>query len=225
MLGGLYSGTTRFLRKTRGWCDEEYDAATGRLRRARLARRGRRRSPTRAATSASSVEDETDRLALEGWAHVGAGRTARLHELVEPLRGADHRGRRAPGGDPAVSDFHDLGDQRFVSLTTYRRTGGAGVHAGVGGPRRRGPAGDHAGRERQGQAAAAHHPGGAGAVQPQRQGRSRRQTVQAVATLGEPDRPAVFRAKYGLEYRVFMLVERIVAKGNRDRVLVRIRPA
>ena len=34
----------------------------------------------------------------------------------------------------------------------------------------------------------------------------------------------VFRAKYGLEYRVFMLVERIVAKGNRDRVLVRIRP-
>ena len=32
------------------------------------------------------IEDETDRLALEGWAHVGVERTARLHELVKPLR-------------------------------------------------------------------------------------------------------------------------------------------
>ena len=101
----------------------------------------------------------------------------------------------------------------------------AGLHAGVGGPRRRRPARDHAGGQRQGQAAAAHLPRRAGAVQPQRQGRARTpRPVQAVATLGEPDRPAVFRAKYGLEYRVFMLVERLVAKGNRDRVLVRIRP-
>ena len=32
------------------------------------------------------IEDETDLLALEGWAQVGAERTARLHELVKPLR-------------------------------------------------------------------------------------------------------------------------------------------
>ncbi len=85
VLGGLFSGTTGFLRKTRGWTDEEYDAATGRLL-ARgwldadgaftdLGRDERRR-----------IEDETDRLALEGWSHVGVERTARLHELVKPLR-------------------------------------------------------------------------------------------------------------------------------------------
>ena len=85
VLGGLFSGTTGFLRKTRGWTDEEYDAATGRLLArgwldadgafTALGRDERRR-----------IEDETDRLALEGWAHVGAERTARLHELVKPLR-------------------------------------------------------------------------------------------------------------------------------------------
>src|SRR3954452_14975462 len=32
VLGGVWSGTTRFLRKTRGWSDEELAAATDRLR-------------------------------------------------------------------------------------------------------------------------------------------------------------------------------------------------
>ena len=32
------------------------------------------------------VEDDTDRLAVEGWASVGVDRTTRLHELVRPLR-------------------------------------------------------------------------------------------------------------------------------------------
>ena len=85
VLGGNFSGTTRFLRKTRGWSDEEYDAATGRLReRGWLDADGAFTDEGR--TARQQVEDETDRLAVEGWAAVGAERTARLHELVKPLR-------------------------------------------------------------------------------------------------------------------------------------------
>ena len=38
------------------------------------------------------------------------------------------------------------------------------------------------------------------------------------------DRPEVFRRKYGLEYRAFMLVERLVGGGRKPRVLLRITP-
>jgi hypothetical protein len=85
VLGGLWSSSTGFLRKTRGWSDEEYDAATERLRgRGWLDADGGFTDAGRAARQ--QVEDDTDRLALEGWAHVGVDRTARLHELVAPLR-------------------------------------------------------------------------------------------------------------------------------------------
>jgi hypothetical protein len=85
VLGGLYSSSTRFLRKTRGWSDQEYDAATERLRRRGwLDAEGGFTDEGRAARQ--QVEDDTDRLALEGWAHAGAYRTARLHDLVAPLR-------------------------------------------------------------------------------------------------------------------------------------------
>ena len=85
VLGGIFSGTTGFLRKTRGWSDEEYDAATGRLReRGWLDADGAFTDEGRAARR--EVEDVTDRLAVEGWAGVGVERTARLHELVKPLR-------------------------------------------------------------------------------------------------------------------------------------------
>lgn len=85
VLGGIFSGTTGFLRKTRGWSDEEYDAATDRLReRGWLDADGAFTDEGRAARR--EVEDATDRLAVEGWAGVGVERTARLHELVKPLR-------------------------------------------------------------------------------------------------------------------------------------------
>lgn len=85
VLGGSFSGTTRFLRKTRGWSEEEYDAATARLReRGWLDAEGGFTDQGR--TARQQVEDETDRLAVEGWAAVGVERTARLHELVKPLR-------------------------------------------------------------------------------------------------------------------------------------------
>jgi hypothetical protein len=85
VLGGIFSGTARFHRKTRGWSDEEYDAATDRLReRGWLDAEGAFTDEGRAARR--EVEDVTDRLAVEGWSRVGAERTARLHELVKPLR-------------------------------------------------------------------------------------------------------------------------------------------
>ena len=85
VLGGLWSGSTRFLRKTRGWSDGQWEAAAQRLRDrgwldaedvlTDLGRAERQR-----------IEDATDRLAVEGWAAVGPAQTARLHELVAPLR-------------------------------------------------------------------------------------------------------------------------------------------
>jgi hypothetical protein len=85
VLGGLYTSTTSFLRKTRGWSDEEYAAATDRLRdRGWLDDDGGFTEAGRAVRQ--QVEDDTDRLAVEGWAHVGVERTTRLHELVRPLR-------------------------------------------------------------------------------------------------------------------------------------------
>ncbi len=85
VLGGLWSSTTGFLRKTRGWSEEEYDAAAERLRqRGWLDAEGALTEVGRSARQA--VEDDTDRLALEGWAHLGPDGTRRLHELVRPLR-------------------------------------------------------------------------------------------------------------------------------------------
>jgi hypothetical protein len=85
VLGGLYSSSTGFLRKTRGWSDEEYDAAAGRLReRGWLDGDGAFTDEGRAARD--RIEADTDRLAVGGWAHVGVDRTRRLHELVRPLR-------------------------------------------------------------------------------------------------------------------------------------------
>jgi len=85
VLGGLYSSTTGFLRKTRGWSEEEYEAAAGRLRdRGWLDASGGFTDAGRAARQ--QVEDDTDRLAVEGWAALGAEGTARMHELVRPVR-------------------------------------------------------------------------------------------------------------------------------------------
>jgi hypothetical protein len=85
VLGGLHSSTTGFLRKTRGWSDEEYDAAVGRLRGRGLLDDDGAFTPEGAAFR-DDIEAQTDRLALEGWEHVGEEATARLHELVRPLR-------------------------------------------------------------------------------------------------------------------------------------------
>src|SRR3954469_25305251 len=87
VLGGLFSGSTRFLRKTRGWSQEEYAAAEDRLHeRGWLDGDGALTGEGRSVRE--GIEADTDRLALSGWEGVGAERTARLHELLRPLRRA-----------------------------------------------------------------------------------------------------------------------------------------
>ncbi len=86
VLGGLFAHNTSFLRASRGWTDDEWDDATARLTSRGLV-------DAEGLTDAGvgfrkGIEQETDRLALEGWAHLGPAGTARVLELALPLREA-----------------------------------------------------------------------------------------------------------------------------------------
>lgn len=84
VLGGLFSGNTEFVRTTRGWTDEQWDAGTRRLERRGLVRDAALTDDGLAFRR--RVEQETDDLALEGWAHLGLEGTQRVVELATPLR-------------------------------------------------------------------------------------------------------------------------------------------
>jgi PPOX class probable F420-dependent enzyme len=121
-----------------------------------------------------------------------------------------------------MSTLTALGDERFVSLTTFRRTGR--------------PVATPVWVARDGDDLIVTTPEGSGKVKRLRHtarvelrpcGRSGKvdddaPVVTGHATIEPTDRPDVFRSKYGLEYRVFMLVERVAARGNKPRVLLRI---
>lgn len=86
VLGGLFAGNTLFVRTTRGWTDDEWAAATD-----RLAARGLVADDALTDNGTAfrrDLERETDRLALEGWRHLGLDRTKRVLELAAPLREA-----------------------------------------------------------------------------------------------------------------------------------------
>ena len=86
VLGGLFAHNTPFLRETRGWTDEEWTAATVRLTdRGLVDAEG---LTAEGVTFRKGIEKETDRLALEGWAHLGPRGSARVLELATPLREA-----------------------------------------------------------------------------------------------------------------------------------------
>lgn len=118
-----------------------------------------------------------------------------------------------------------LGDERFVSLTTFRRTGEPvatpvwvardGAHLLVTTP------------EGSGKVKRLRHTSRVELRPCSRTGKVEDDapTTHGDAVIEPEDRPGVFRRKYGLEYRVFMLVERIAARGNKPRVLLRISPA
>ncbi len=86
VLGGLFAGNTPFLRETRGWTDEEWTAGTERLTRRGLVADGALTEQGLALRR--DLERETDRLALEGWRHLGLDGTRRVLELATPLRQA-----------------------------------------------------------------------------------------------------------------------------------------
>jgi len=77
-------GDRAMLQATRGWSQQEWDAAAARLRRRGwLDDAG---APTDVGVAyREGIEARTDRLALAPWARLGAERCARLQELVRPL--------------------------------------------------------------------------------------------------------------------------------------------
>ncbi|WP_406831753.1 PPOX class F420-dependent oxidoreductase [Pedococcus sp. KACC 23699] len=120
-----------------------------------------------------------------------------------------------------------LGDEKFVSLTTFRRSGvGVPTPVWVG---------------REGDALVVTTPAGSGKVKRLRNDDrveirpcSRRGVVAdgapritAAAQLVEGPEAmrrldAVLKPKYGAEYRVVMLIEKIMRRGHTDRVMLRI---
>ncbi|WP_083282968.1 hypothetical protein [Humibacillus sp. DSM 29435] len=84
VLGGLFAGNTPFLRETRGWTDEDWDAGTERLNVRGLVADGA--LTEQGMTFRRDLERQTDRLALEGWRHLGLDGTRRVLELATPLR-------------------------------------------------------------------------------------------------------------------------------------------
>ncbi|MEU2350356.1 hypothetical protein [Modestobacter sp. NPDC049651] len=82
--GGLASGSLEFVRTTRGWTDDEWAAGVARCRD-----RGLVDDDGLTAAGAElrrQVEETTDALAVEGWAHLGEAGSRRLLELAAPLR-------------------------------------------------------------------------------------------------------------------------------------------
>ncbi|MGY1841852.1 MULTISPECIES: SCO6745 family protein [unclassified Modestobacter] len=82
--GGLATNSTEFVRTTRGWTDEEWAAGVQRCRDRGLVDDGGLTDA--GAELRRRVEETTDALATEGWAHLGADGTQRLVELLAPLR-------------------------------------------------------------------------------------------------------------------------------------------
>ncbi len=123
-----------------------------------------------------------------------------------------------------MTAFHDLGDERFISLTTYRRTGAA-VSTPVW-------------VAREGDDLVVTTPADSGKVKRLRHtprvemrpcGRTGKVRDGTPVDTGQveildEDQPQLIRRKYGLEYRLFMGIERLGKAGRRPRVLLRITP-
>lgn len=86
VLDGVWSGKTGFLRKSRGWNEEEYADAERRLgERGWLDGTG---LTDRGHQARAELESHTDEAAMSGWEGIGTEDTLRLAELMLPLRDA-----------------------------------------------------------------------------------------------------------------------------------------
>ena len=103
VLAGAAGGSPRdVIQPTRGWSDEQWDAADRRPRRPRHPRRRRRRSPTPGATLHAAVEARTDELAARALAPRGRSTAPRPSRPPCCPWAARHPGRR--GDPPAQPD-------------------------------------------------------------------------------------------------------------------------
>lgn len=126
--------------------------------------------------------------------------------------------------DPA---FAALGDERFLSLTTFRKSGErVSTPVWIG---------------RDGEALVVTTPEGSGKVKRLRNGprvelrpctrmgqvKDGAEPVAGLAEIltddgGRARLTGIIRKKYGLEYRIFMAIERLTKGGRSDRVILRI---
>lgn len=87
LTSGLDTGTTAFMRATRGWGDDAWTAAAERLRERGLLRSGPDGDVLTDAGTAlrRTLEARTDEAASAAWTSLGLDDTVRLGELVRPL--------------------------------------------------------------------------------------------------------------------------------------------
>jgi hypothetical protein len=95
VLGAVYTSSSDFLRRTRGWNEREWSAATkslvdrGWLTSGELTPEGEE--------AREQIELRTDILDLSGWRELGIPDTARLLQLVTPLAEAVRASGTVPG--------------------------------------------------------------------------------------------------------------------------------
>jgi hypothetical protein len=89
LTAGLDTGTTPFMRETRGWDDAQWAAAAERLRSRGLLRAGSGPDGEQLTEAGVALrrllEEQTDVAASSAWSHLGLEATVRLGELVRPL--------------------------------------------------------------------------------------------------------------------------------------------
>lgn len=128
---------------------------------------------------------------------------------------------------PATSDLLTLGDAPFIRLTTFRKTGE--------------PVGTTVWVARDGDSLVVFTPVGAGKLKRLRHTKrvrvvqsSRRgavaddaQSVEAVAEIDSSDSTlghvsGLLSKKYGVQYKLVMLMEKVFSRGSRERAVIRI---